>query len=65
MLRVVLWLSLFVALLVAGPLATLAFGPATLAREWRTASQRPTGLAPDPAAHPEAIVQVYAGRAFN
>ena len=34
---------------------------------WRLAHrrQRPVGLAPDPATHPEAIVQVYAGRAFS
>ena len=30
--------------------------------DWRTASRAPVGLAPDPAAHPEAIVQVYAAR---
>jgi hypothetical protein len=32
------------------------------ARDWRTASQEPVGLAPDPATTPEAIVQVYAAR---
>ncbi len=63
--RLTLWLLLPVALLAAGPLAMLTFGPASLKTEWRTATQRPTGLAPDPATHPEAIVQVYAGRAFN
>ena len=30
--------------------------------EWRTASREPVGLAPDPAAHPEAVIQVYAAR---
>ena len=30
--------------------------------DWRTASREPVGLAPDPAAHPEAVVQVYAAR---
>jgi hypothetical protein len=64
-LRMVVWLLLFVVLLTAGPLLTLAFGPASLDGEWRTATQRSTGLAPDPATHPEAIVQVYAGRAFR
>jgi hypothetical protein len=63
--RVVVWSLAFVALLTAGPLATLAFGPASLATEWRTATSRSIGAAPDPATHPEAIVQVYAGRAFN
>jgi len=56
---------LIVVLLAAGPLWTLASGRVSLVRDWRTASQSPTGLAPDPAAHPEAIVQVYAGRAFG
>jgi hypothetical protein len=63
--RVVLWLLAFAALLLAGPLLTLAFGAASLRSDWRTASQRPTGLAPDPASHREAVVQVYASRAFN
>ena len=34
----------------------------TPARDWRTASQDPVGLAPDPAATPDALVQVYAAR---
>jgi hypothetical protein len=58
------WLVLLVALLAAGPLWTLASGRASLHGDWRTASHRPVGLAPDPALHREAIVQVYAGRAF-
>jgi hypothetical protein len=60
-----LWLLLFVLLLIAGPLWTLASGGASLHGDWRTAGSRPVGLAPDPATHPEAIVQVYAGRAFS
>jgi hypothetical protein len=31
-------------------------------RDWRSASQAPVGLAPDPATTPEAVVQVYAAR---
>jgi uncharacterized protein DUF3750 len=31
-------------------------------RDWRTASQEPMGLAPDPATTPDAVVQVYAAR---
>jgi hypothetical protein len=34
-------------------------------RTWMTARRDPTGLAPDPAATPEAVVQVYAARAFG
>lgn len=30
--------------------------------DWRTASREPVGLAPDPAAHAEPVIQVYAAR---
>jgi len=59
------WSLLVVAVLLAGPLATLAFGPVSLSRDWRTASNRSTRQAPDPATHPEAIVQVYASRTYG
>ncbi len=59
------WLAGVVALLLSGPLLTLAFGSATMHGDWRTATHRPAGIAPDPATHPEAIVQVYASRAFG
>src|SRR5262249_36028290 len=42
-------------------LASIVAG-CTPARDWRTASQDPVGLAPDPATTPEAVVQVYAAR---
>ena len=58
-------LLVVVLLLAAGPLWTLASGRVALDRDWRTASMRPVGLAPDPATNREAIVQVYAGRAFG
>lgn len=32
---------------------------------WREASREPTGLAPDPATTPEAVIQVYAARAVR
>jgi len=35
------------------------------AMDWRTASREPVGLAPDPTAAPEAIVQIYAARAWG
>ena len=35
------------------------------AQDWRTASQEPVGLAPEPAAHREAVVQVYAARVIG
>ena len=59
------WALLALALLLAGPLLTLAFGQATMRGDWRTATHRSIGLAPDPAAHPEAVVQVYASRTFG
>ncbi len=60
-----LWLSFGLVLLLAGPLLTLASGRAAVHGDWRTASHRSTGLAPDPASHSEAVVQVYASRAFG
>lgn len=63
--RLTMWIILGLALLLAGPLLTLAFGRASLQGDWRTATQRAAGLAPDPGAHSEAVVQVYASRAFG
>jgi len=45
--------------LLAGLLVAIGCAPS---RDWRTASQAPVGLAPDPATTPEAVVQVYAAR---
>ena len=59
------WLAAVIVLLLSGPLLTLAFGNATVRGDWRTATHRSAGLAPDPAAHHEAIVQVYASRTFG
>ena len=64
-LRAAGWLALVVALLLSGPLLTLAFGNVSMRGDWRAATHRPAGLAPDPAAHPQAVVQVYASRTFG
>ena len=64
-LRMALWLVMFLGLLLAGPLLALALGRANVSGDWRNASHRSTGLAPDPASHREAVVQVYASRAFS
>lgn len=40
----------------------LGYSRSVSADDWRTATREPAGLAPDPAATPEAIVQVYAAR---
>lgn len=58
-------LVLLLILLLAGPAAMFAHGGFELEGNWATADRSPTGLAPDPAAHPEALVQVYAARAFE
>ncbi len=64
MLRATAWALSIVVLFAATPLLTLAFAPSTRT-DWRTAGQRSTGQAPDPAAHPEAVVQAYAGRTYG
>ena len=59
------WLAIIVALMLCGPLLTLAFGSVSVRGDWSRATHRPAGFAPDPAMHPEAIVQAYAGRTFG
>jgi hypothetical protein len=51
-------------LLMLGPLAMAAGGKAQLAADWRSASRESAGLAPAPESTPEAVVQVYAARAY-
>ena len=63
--RVTHWMLIVLALLLAGPVFTLAFGRVSVGGDWRAASHRSAGLAPDPAATHEAVVQVYAARAFG
>ena len=60
-----LWVLLVVVLLFAGPLITIAAGKVSLRGDWSSATHRPSGLAPDPASHREAVVQVYGGRTFG
>ncbi|MDH3228977.1 MAG: DUF3750 domain-containing protein [Alphaproteobacteria bacterium] len=56
--------SLLLILLGAGPAWNLASGRAPLRDDWRTAARQSAGIAPAPAKVREAIVQVYAARAF-
>jgi len=51
--------------LAAGPLLAVATGKAHLDSGWRTASRGSAGIAPAPAAHDAAVVQVYAARAVS
>lgn len=54
--------GLFVLLVVS---AAVSIGKHTVMADWRTASREPLGIAPDPAVTREAVVQVYAARAFS
>jgi hypothetical protein len=62
MLRRVKWLLLLPLFLLG--LAHADRDPGSIGN-WRSASRAPVGLAPDPAATPEAVVQVYAARAVR
>jgi hypothetical protein len=46
-------------------LLVLLVGRSVIAQDWRTASHEPVGLAPAPAATPEAVVQVYGARTWG
>ena len=55
-----------VALTLAAGAVALVMAPLRgESRDWRTASREPTGIAPDPATTPEAVVQVYSARTFS
>lgn len=54
--------GLFVLLVIS---AAAGIGKHTVMADWRTASREPLGIAPDPAVTKEAVVQVYAARAFS
>ena len=63
--RTTWWLVGLFGLLLSGPMLTLAFGRVSVSGDWRTATHRATGLAPDPSTHREAVAQVYASRTFG
>ncbi len=52
-------------LLLLGPIAVAVGGEANVARDWSQASRESANIAPDPAATPGAVVQVYAARTFG
>ena len=60
-----LLLTSFLIINMAGPLLMLFSGKLTLSNDWMTADRNSTGIAPKPDETPEAVVQVYAARAFN
>ena len=53
------------ALLLAGPASVAMFGPVNMGGDWSKATHASSGLAPAPEATPEAVVQVFAARAFR
>ena len=57
--------ALAFALLAAGPVLLLALGSTSARGDWRNATHRPVGLAPEAAAHADAVVQVYAARTYG
>jgi hypothetical protein len=62
------WLKRFLIIfcvLIAGPILTVSSGNVNLNKDWRTADRSSAGMAPHPESTPEAVVQVYAARAFN
>ncbi|WP_458524921.1 DUF3750 domain-containing protein [Onishia taeanensis] len=68
MARLMKWLMVLLAglaLLLAGPLWMLAGAGVDLDTHWSQADRRPAGLAPSPETTPEAVVQVYAARAYD
>jgi len=58
-------IGLVFVLLAIGTIATVEREGGAMADDWRTASRESVGIAPDPATHPEPIVQVYAARAWS
>ncbi|MGD1983530.1 MAG: DUF3750 domain-containing protein [Chromatiaceae bacterium] len=58
-------LTLLVGLLLIGPGFALLFGDIDFDTHWSEASLDSAGIAPDPLDTPEAVVQVYAARAYN
>ena len=58
-------LLLLLLVLLTGPVLALAGGTVWLGQDWRTADRSRAGIASAPHDAPEAIVQVWAARAFN
>lgn len=57
--------ALILALVLLGPALAVVSGRVSLSADWRTASRTAAGIAPDPARTRDAVVQVYAARAFG
>jgi hypothetical protein len=59
------WVGLAIALVTAPVLWTVSMGYSTPFRHWSEARWDSAGIAPDPAATPEPVIQVYAARAWG
>lgn len=59
-----LWIP-YVLLTFAGPLFVAFTGHVDFAADWRTANRESAHIAPDPAKHKEAVIQVYKARTYN
>lgn len=57
--------TIIIFLLVVFGSAVTAFDRHSVHADWWSASREPIGIAPDPAIDTEAIIQVYAARAYN
>ena len=57
--------ALVLGVLLAGPILAVSCGSVNIGQDWQTADRSSAGLAPDPQSTPQAVVQVYAARAFN
>lgn len=60
-----LFLGLSALLIAPVLISAAAYALADRQDHWSRADRSPTGLSPDPAATPEAVVQVFAGRAYR
>ena len=58
-------LLLLLVVLLIGPVLALAGSTVRLGQDWRTADRSSAGIAPAPSETQEAVVSVWAARAFN
>lgn len=58
-------LAVLLIVFVSGPILALATGKARLDGDWRMGNRDSAGIAPEPEAHGDAVVQVYAARALR
>ena len=63
--RILFWILLFLIFNLGLGLITYLSGVQSTSAHWSTASREPLGIAPDPLKEKQAIIQVYAARAFS